>query len=169
MRQHYLVKEETQKAVHWCFVRATQSNYCSADDFLSAEPCRQSPSWMHWLQDWGSHTAVVVSRESKRLKKSSSDWLNSGNALIQRVKNAIFVFPVLSCSAEAHVIWGGILKRLLIACFIGDISVKKISKSIHVHQNYSTPEVGLFLRHVVHWFCFFVRTSLRWAYISYWA
>jgi len=43
-----------------------------------------------------------MSRESKRLKKSSSDWLNSGNALIQRVKNAISVFPVLPGSAEAQ-------------------------------------------------------------------
>jgi len=33
-----------------------------------------------------------MSRESKRLKISSSDWLNSRNALIQRVKNAIFGF-----------------------------------------------------------------------------
>jgi len=28
---------------------------------------------------------MSTSRESKRLKKSSSDWLNSGNALIQRL------------------------------------------------------------------------------------
>jgi len=41
---------------------------------------------------------------SKRLKKSSNDWLNSGNALIQSVKNAIFVFLVLPGSAEAQVI-----------------------------------------------------------------
>ena len=37
-----------------------------------------------------------MSHESKRLKKSKSDWLNSGNALIQRVQNAIFVFPVFA-------------------------------------------------------------------------
>ena len=37
-------------------------------------------------------------------------------------------FPVLTGSAEAQVIWGGILKRLLIACFIGNICAKK-------HQN----------------------------------
>jgi len=67
-----------------------------------------------------------MSRESKRLKKSSSSWLNSGNALIQRVKNAIFVFPVLPVSAEAEVVWGGIVKHLLIAYFIGNISAKNI-------------------------------------------
>ena len=73
-----------------------------------------------------------MSRELKRLKKSSSNWLNSGNALIQRVKTAIFVFPVLPGSTEAEIICGGIVKRLLISDFIGNISVKKISKSVHV-------------------------------------
>ena len=38
-----------------------------------------------------SCSSVRMSRKSKRLKKSSSDWLNSGNALIQRVKTAIFI------------------------------------------------------------------------------
>ena len=52
-----------------------------------------------------------MSHASKRLKKSRSDWLNSGNALIQRVKTAIFVFPVLPGSAEAQVISGGIVKH----------------------------------------------------------
>jgi len=65
----------------------------------------------------------------KRLKKSSSDWLNSRHALIQRVKNTIFMFPVLPGSAEAQVICGGVIKRLLIAYFISSISAKKISKS----------------------------------------
>ena len=40
-------------------------------------------------------------------------------------KNAIFVFPHLPDSAESHVIWGGTVKRLLIAYFIGNISAKK--------------------------------------------
>jgi len=34
-------------------------------------------------------------------------------------------FPILPGSAEAQVIWGGIVKRLLIAYFIGNISAKK--------------------------------------------
>jgi len=45
-------------------------------------------------------------------------------------------------SAEAQVISGGIVKRLLIGYFIGNISAKKISKSIHVHQSYSKPNLG---------------------------
>jgi len=34
-------------------------------------------------------------------------------------------FPVLPGSAEAQVIWGGRVKRLLIAYIIGNISAKK--------------------------------------------
>jgi len=56
-------------------------------------------------------------------------------------------FLLLPGSAEAQVIWGG--RRLLIAYFIGNISAKKISKSIHVHQSYSKSKVGRFLRHGV--------------------
>jgi len=58
-------------------------------------------------------------------------------------------FPVLTGSAEAQVISGGIVKYLLIAYFIGNICAKKISKSIHVRQSYSKPKVGRFLRHGV--------------------
>jgi len=92
-----------------------------------------------------SYSSVSMSRESKRLKKSNSNWLNSGNALIQRVKSAIFVFPVLPDSAEAQVIWAGIVKHLLISYFIGRICAKNIFlKSIHVCQSYSKPKVGRF-------------------------
>jgi len=41
---------------------------------------------------------------SKRLKKSNSDWLNSGNELIQHLsENEIFVLPRLPGSAETQV------------------------------------------------------------------
>jgi len=68
---------------------------------------------------------MSISRESKILKKSSS-WLNSDNALIQRLReNAIFAFLILPGSAEAQVIGGGIVKCLLIAYFIRNIFAKK--------------------------------------------
>jgi len=38
----------------------------------------------------------------------------------------IFVFPVLPGSAEAQVIWRGIVKRLLVAYFIEKMSAKNI-------------------------------------------
>ena len=68
-----------------------------------------------------------TSPEFKRLKKSRNDELNSGNALIQhlREKMPFSFFPVLPGSAEAQVIWGGIVKHLLVAYFISSISAKK--------------------------------------------
>jgi len=95
---------------------------------LSPEPCPPiAPSWTYWLQLTRfreSCSSASMSCESKILKKSSSNWLNSGNALIQRVKNGIFVLAVLPASAETQVIWGGVVMRLLIAYFIGSISGK---------------------------------------------
>jgi len=88
---------------------------------------------------------MSIIRESKTLKKSSSNWLNSGNALIQRVKNVIFIFPVLPGNAEAQVIRRGTVKHLLTAYFISSISAKK-------YQNPFTcvkPKVSRFLRHGV--------------------
>jgi len=41
------------------------------------------------------------------------------------VKYVISCFPVLAGSVEAQVTWGGIVKRLLIVYFIGNISAKK--------------------------------------------
>ena len=85
-----------------------------------------APSWTHCLQDLGSHTAAYESWV-KKTEESRSDWLNSGKALIQHLseKNAISCFPVLPGSAEAQVILGGTVKRILIAYFIGNISAKK--------------------------------------------
>jgi len=49
-----------------------------------------------------------MSRESKTLKKLSS-WLNSGNALMQHLKeNAFSCFSILPGSAEAQVISCGV-------------------------------------------------------------
>ena len=72
--------------------------------------------------------------------------MNTGSTLIQHLSEKIrfLCFPVLLGSAEAQVTWGGIVKRLLIAYFIGNISAK-ISKCVHVCQSYSKPMVGRFL------------------------
>jgi len=90
-----------------------------------------SPSWMRWLQDLGSHTAEwvwVVSHQDWR-NQAATGWFLAMHYYSIWVKNAIFVFfSVLPGSAEAQVIWGGRVKRLLIAYFIGNISAKK-------HQN----------------------------------
>ena len=64
-----------KKTAHWCtcIVRATQSNCCGTLDFLSPEPFPPTaPSWAHWLQDLGSHTAVWVWVVIQK------DWRNQG-------------------------------------------------------------------------------------------
>jgi len=58
-------------------------------------------------------------------------------------------FPVLPGSVEAQVIWGGVVKRVLFAYFVGNIS-DKISKSVHVCQSYSKAKVGRLLGHAVY-------------------
>jgi len=71
---------------------------------------------------------VSVSRESKRLRKSNN-WLNSDNALIQHLsENAIFVFPHFTrqCKSTSYLRWHILVKRLLIAYLIGNISGKNI-------------------------------------------
>jgi len=85
-----------RKTAHWCIciVRATQSNCCGALDFISPEPCPQQPlALITRFKELCS--SMSMSPESKRLKKSSSDEFNSGNALIHHLseKNAIFEFP----------------------------------------------------------------------------
>ena len=65
------------------------------------------------------------------------------------VKMWFSCFVVLPGSAEAQVSLNGIVKRLLINYFIANISAKNISKSIHVCQSYSKPNVGRFLIHGV--------------------
>jgi len=59
------------------------------------------------------------------------------------VKNAISCFPVLP--VKAQVIWGGTLKRPLIAYFVGNISAKKYQAAFtDVCLSYSKPKVGHF-------------------------
>ena len=60
-------------------------------------------------------SSVSMSRESKRLKNSSSDWMNSGNEFWQYsiwVKIRFPCFPVLPGSTEAQVISCGTVKSV---------------------------------------------------------
>ena len=106
-----------------------------------------APSWTHWLQDSGSHTAAwvwVVSQKDWRSEGVTS-WILAKHWYSIWVKKRRFsCFLVLPGSVEAQVIWGGTVKRLLIAYFIGNISAKKISKCVHVCQSYIKPKVGHF-------------------------
>jgi len=130
--------QEDSALVHISILHATQSNCCDALDFLSPELCRQQPRTerIDYKIQRVTQQREYESWVKKRLKKSSSDWLNSGNALIQYLseKMRFSCFPVLPGSAEAHVTWGGIVKRLLIAYFIDNISAKNIKKRSRVSK-----------------------------------
>jgi len=97
--------------------------------FSWSMPLPTAPSWTHWWQHLGSHTAAwvwVVSQTDWRNQEATS-WILAMHWYSIWVKNAIFVFPVLPGrpSAEAQGIWSGTAKRLLTAYFIGNISAKK--------------------------------------------
>jgi len=156
--QHYLANEETQKTAHWCFVRATHVQLLQRSQlpfsWTMPLPPPTAHSWTHWLLDLGSQTVAwlwVVSQKDWR----NQDWRNQAATgwilakhLIQRVKNAIFVFPVLPGSAEAQVIWRSIVTFFWLLT-LSVALLPQISKSIHVYQSYSKPKVGHFLRHGV--------------------
>ena len=59
-------------------------------------------------------------------------------------------FPVLLGSAEAQVIWGGIVKHLLIAYFIGNISDKKYQNVFMYVKVVANQRWNVFFRHSVH-------------------
>jgi len=90
----------------------------------------KAPSWTHWLQDFGSHTVAriwaVTQKDWRNQAATAADILQCTNTPSE---NAIFVYSVLPGSAEAQVIWGGIVKRILTAYFIRSISAKKYQKS----------------------------------------
>jgi len=69
----------------------TESNYCSTLDLLSPEPCSQQPELNALITRFReSYSSASMRRQSKRLKKSSSDWLNSDYALIQHLSECSF-------------------------------------------------------------------------------
>ena len=91
-----------------------------------------------------------MSRESKSLKKSRSDWLNSGNALIEHLsENAIFVCPRFLRYAEAQGIRDVTLKCLLTPYFTGNIPVKKYQNQFTCVNVITSQMWDAFLKHGV--------------------
>jgi len=132
---HNLAKQEIRKTVHWNIVRTTQSNFCSALDFVYPEPWAQTARrWTHWLQDLGSHTAAwvwVVSRMTEEIKQQLVEFRKCTNTAFEW-KMQLSCFPALPGSTETQAIWGDIIKWLLIAYFIGNICAKNIKVRSHV-------------------------------------
>jgi len=79
-----------------------------------------------------SYSSVRISRESKNWRnQGATGWILAMHWYITWVKKMWFsCFSVLPGSVEAHVIWGGKVKRLLIAYFISNISAKEYQNAL---------------------------------------
>jgi len=82
----------------------------------------------HWLQDLGSYTAVwvrVLSQKDWR-NQGATSWILAMHWCSIWVKKCDFRVSPFCQVVQKHKLFGvGIVKRLLIACFIGNISSKK--------------------------------------------
>ena len=92
--QHYLAKEKTHEtalsALMHCACTTIQLLQRSRLPFSCTMP-PNNPELDALITRFGeSYSSVSMSRESTRSKKSSSNWLNSGNALIQLSKQYNF-------------------------------------------------------------------------------
>ena len=124
--------------------------------FLLNHDPSNSLSWMHWSQGLGNHTAAwvwVVSR---------TDWENQGATgwilAMHWYSMRFSCLPVLPGSAEAQVTWGSTVKRLLIACFIGNISAKKYQNAF-TYVKVVANQRWTFLRHIQCTWCLQGRKS----------
>jgi len=76
-----------------------------------------------------SYSSVSMSRKSKKteeIKEQLVEFWQCTDTAFEWKKMRFSCFPVLPGSAEAHVIWGGIVKCFLIAYFMDNISAKNI-------------------------------------------
>ena len=148
MLQHYLAKEEIQK-----------STLCACNTVQLLQRTRLPLIWTMHPKRPKLNALITRFRESyrsakyeswaKKTEEISSNWLNSRSALIQRMKNAIFLFPVFPGIAQAQVIWGGIVKHLLIAYFIGSICAKTYQNPFMCVKVIASQGWDIFLRHSV--------------------
>jgi len=127
-RWHFFFQKDSALVHMHCACNTVQLLRHSRLPFSWTMPPSNSAELNALITRLGSHTVASVWVVSQKdWKKSRSDWLNSGNALIQHLseKMRFSCFPVLPVSAEARVIWDDTVKRLFIAYFIGNISAKK--------------------------------------------
>jgi len=151
---HFFCFQEDIALVH-CACNSPTAAAISTSFLLNHAPTLLIvPSWTHWLQDLGSHTAAWVWVVSQK------DWRNQGCILAIHwysiwVKKYDFrVSPFCQVVqkhtlSEAHVIWGGIVKCFWLLTLWVIFLPKKTSKYVHVCERCSTPKVGRFLRHSV--------------------
>jgi len=100
MLPHYLAKEETQKTAHCsalCVQHSPTAAALSTSFLLNHVPNSVELDALIAIFRQ-SFSSVIMSHESKRLKKSGSDWLNFGNLR----ENAIFMFLRFASIAPKH-------------------------------------------------------------------
>ena len=96
-----------------------------------------------------SYSSVrVVSQKTEEIKEQLVEfWQCTDTAL--EWKMPFSCFPVLPGSAEAQVIWGGSVKRLLTAYFICNISAQKYQNVFMYVKVIANQRWDVFLRHSV--------------------
>jgi len=121
--------QEDSALVH-CACNTVLLLQCSLD-FLFPEPCPPTaPSWTYWLQDLGSHTAAwvwVLSQKTEEIKEQRVEFWQCTDTTFEWKKCDFRVSPFFQVGLvkKNKLFGGGIVKRLLIVYFIGNISAKK--------------------------------------------
>ena len=135
-RRHFFFQEDSALVHMHCVCNTVQLLRRCRLSFSWTVPPQQPPAERIDYKIW----EVIQQREyeswvkqTEEIKKRLAEfWQCTDTAF--KWKNAIFVFPVLPGSAEAQVIWGDTVKRLLTAYFIGNISAKNIKMRSRVSE-----------------------------------
>jgi len=95
-RRSYFFLSSTQRIGQQCMVLAVQFSCCSRKLHFFNSYCPSSPEMnsndysTRFMESYG---IMNMSCKSATLKKSSSNWLNSGKPLTQHLKGTISAFP----------------------------------------------------------------------------
>ena len=131
-----------------CMVCITQFNSCcaklSTSCLLSYGPNRPELNSINY-EIYGVYTSVNVSLKSTKLKKSSSNWLNYGKAVIQQLsKKCNFRVSVFCQVVQKHYL-GEVGKNHLNACYLGNIPAKNYQNRLMYVEVIATPSIVVFL------------------------
>jgi len=126
-RWHFFLSWRQRIGAHAFCMQHSPTAVAPSTSFLLNHVPQQPERWVHSLQDLGSHPAAWVQVASQKdwRNQGATSWILAMHWYSIWVKMWFSHFPVLPCSAEAQVIWGGTVKHLLIAYFIGNICAKK--------------------------------------------
>ena len=145
-RQYYLPFSNTAHSVHNTVQQLLQKSL----HFISLELWHQEArAELNNQKIQAVHSSVDMSCNPTNLTKSSSDWLNSGKAVIQHLseKDVIFMFPCFAgqCISISQVRWENKVPFDFLLSW--QHFCQKLSKSVDVRRSYSKPKQCCFLRH----------------------